>query len=168
MRDLTRHLARFLHIFQQGKEILDKILLCICSLSVSEVSHISQPVWLETALSALTQTDEHSPWFTRRAGNAHPLCREYLLLTPSSSHPATHKQSLCAHITLGIGLFLFKVQLFLWKPDSSVSFSSFQKCRGYVFWQTCASDPTLSISPENFLLFSHLLSQCLSFYDSSL
>lgn len=44
----------------------------------------------------------------------------------------------------------------------------FPKLQCYIFWQTCASDPTLSISPENFLLFSHLLSQCLSFYDSSL
>lgn len=46
--------------------------------------------------------------------------------------------------------------------------SSFQNCSGYIFWQTLASDLTLSISPKNFLLFSHLLSQHLSLYLSSL
>lgn len=51
--ELMRHLARFLHIFQQGKEILDKTLLRICSISVSEVSHTCQLTSLNASFSVL-------------------------------------------------------------------------------------------------------------------
>lgn len=70
------HPARFLYIFQQGKEISDKILIRICSMSVSEVAHTS-------LLTPLTQLSVYCykgistiPRSPGRAGNTHPLSPE--------------------------------------------------------------------------------------------
>lgn len=54
-------------------------------------------------------------------GRVYPLHREYLFYV-WHLHTHTLLHLLCAQTTLGIGFLLFKVQLFLWKPEWNIQF----------------------------------------------
>lgn len=115
---------------------------------MSEVSHISQAKWQSTAFSALTQMDEHSSWFTRRAGSVYPLCREDLFpVWHLHTHTLLATPLVCPNNS-GDRILSIQSTIIPLRAWEKHPISSFQNCSGYIFWQTLASDLTLSISPK--------------------
>lgn len=108
-----RHLASFLHIFQQGN-VRQNTPMNLQLIHVRSVTHQS------------AQVTNYSFQCTNSNGWAQPLvhppfCREDLFpIWHLLTHTLLHL--LCAQTTLGIGFFLFKVQLLPWEPEWSVQF----------------------------------------------
>lgn len=137
-----------LYFFQRGKEILDKILLRICGVSVSEVSRTSQLLSLNfqcTNTRGWAQSLVHQEELVTLTSSPLRSSTADLTLTPDTSpasppHRVTpsspETESYCAQQTLGMGFFLVKVQLFLWKAGLkwSVQFQLSQNSRSWFFW----------------------------------
>lgn len=163
-----RHLARLLHIFQQWNVRQN-------TPGNSQLIHVRSVTRQSASVTKYSfQCTNSNGW---AQSLAHHKSRQCLLpvqgvsiscLTPSHSHPAT--SLVCPNYS---GDRIFSVQSAItpskaWGKHLISFFQNLWKVTvlSFVLWQTCLW-PNIIYQSKNFL-FSHLLSQCLPLYHSSL